>query len=95
MWARLVAWLSSVRLFALTRHRHALVPVKVTNPPAGMSALLGGTPPPVGTIVLLRCDCGQGTGHLAEIMLRGRYTLPQVQGLPSWAEEPATEEQAA
>lgn len=87
MWRWLAVALAWV-LAPLTRHRHVLVPVAVSHPGAGFAGALGVSVPMV-TYVLLRCDCGQGAGHLASKALPGQWTLPQVQGLPVWAEEPA------
>lgn len=79
---RLAAWLLRV---TGQQHRHMLLPSKVTHPQSSFAATFGGTPPLVGSVVLLRCECGEGTGHLAEIQLRGRYTLEEIRGIPGWA----------
>jgi hypothetical protein len=78
-----------MRALSVFRHRHQLYPHAVSHPNAGIMGAFGASTIPMVTYVLLRCDCGTGTGHLVTLTLPGHWTLGQVQGLPSWAEEPA------
>lgn len=72
-------WLGEQLSRVLGGHRHKLVPVRVSYPRQGSVF----TATSAGTLVLLRCPCGEGPGHLYELRLQGIYTLDQVRGLDS------------